>query len=238
MPLTPQEQVVQACHMLALAGQGDTLLGHVSVRVAGEKTFLMKATGYGLEEVTTNRLLQMNLEGAVLAGQLRRHSEWPIHAEIFRERADINAVVHTHAMCAIVFSLFSCPLEPLSYEGALFFPDEVIRFERTADLITTPELGQEVAQCLGRRKALLLRNHGLITVGATIEEACVLALHLEKACQVQLLAMQVDTPYTHLSEQEVDKKRAAYKEGRLAEAVWAYYCRKVQCDTNGRKERR
>jgi ribulose-5-phosphate 4-epimerase/fuculose-1-phosphate aldolase len=227
MQMTLQEQVTQACRILALAGQGDTLLGHVSARVANEKTFLMKATGYGLEEVTTSRLLRMNLEGTILAGQLRRHSEWPIHAEILRERADVNAIVHTHATYAMVFSMISCPLYPLSYEGALFFPDEIIRFERTADLITTPELGHEVAQRLGRRKALLLRNHGLITVGATIEEACVLALHLERACQMQLLAMQVGMSYTYLSEQEADKKRVAYKEGRLAEAVWAYYCRKI-----------
>lgn len=227
MDTTLQDQVSRACRILALAGQSDTLLGHVSARAAGDETFVIKAAGCGLEEVTPGRLLQMNLRGTILAGQPRAHSEWPIHAEIFRERADVNAVVHTHALYAMVFSMFSCSLDSLSYEGALFSPDEVIRFERTADLITTPELGRELAQHLGGRKAILLRNHGLVTVGATIAEASMLALLLEKACRIQLLAMQAGMPYTHLSRQEADKKRVAYEEGHLAEAMWAYYSRKI-----------
>jgi ribulose-5-phosphate 4-epimerase/fuculose-1-phosphate aldolase len=222
-----RELVTQACQILAFTGQGDALLGHVSHRVAGEETFWMKAAGCGLEEVSPGKVLHMHIDGSILDGHQRCHSEWPIHSEIYRVRTDINAIVHTHALHACVFSALAYPLHPLSYEGALFAPDNVVRFDSTADLIASVQQGREVASVLSSKSAMLLRNHGLVTVGPTIEEACMLAIHLEKACQMQLMILRTGLPYTALEAQEIQKKRAMYTQNHLAKALWAYYKRKV-----------
>lgn len=182
------EKLIQAGKVLADEGQGDLIWGHVSARASGRPDhILMKPAGIGLEEMDGDDVITVDLAGERTSGNRPRHVEVFIHTEIMRARPEVRAVVHTHPLHAVAFSALCRPLLPIGHEGALFC-DGLPVFDRTSDLIVDPELGKAVAACLDGRNALLLRNHGIVTAGGSIEEAVMTAVMLEKACKVQLLA--------------------------------------------------
>src|SRR5919197_1021212 len=182
-----KRRLAEACRVLANFDQGDDVWGHATVRVPGTDTFWMKPAGLGLEEIRSEDLLLVDLAGKVLRGRLPRHSEVFIHAEVFRARPNVGGVVHTHPVPATAFASLGVPLRPILHEGTNFVPPDVPRFNETTDLIVTPELGKAVARTLGDRPALFLVNHGIVTAGASIEEAVVNALLLDKIARAQLM---------------------------------------------------
>jgi L-fuculose-phosphate aldolase len=194
--------------VLALEGQDDYVAGHVSARLPDDPDlFLMKPANIGIEEMTPEDLLTIDLSGRVVAGTARRHNEVYLHSEILRARPDVNCVVHTHPVYAIVFSSLDQPLVPVSNEGVMFH-NALPVFSEVTDVITTPALGEALARCLCDHKAVLLRNHGIATTGTTIEEAVWLALKLERACQMQLLAVAAGGPKVlHIGDLASSKSR-------------------------------
>lgn len=216
-----KRRLTDACRILAMAGQGDDVWGHATARVPGTGTFWMKPAGLGLEEIRPDDLLLIDLDGRVLRGRLPRHSEVFIHSEILRARPEVGAVVHTHPVAATVFSSLAVPLRPIMHEGTNFVPPDVPRFEETSDLIVTPDLGRAVARTIADRPGLFLVSHGIVTAGATIEEATVNALLLDKAARAQLM-VPGGTPRTWTSDAEaLVKRERIYSAGNLA-SRWAY----------------
>jgi L-fuculose-phosphate aldolase len=186
--LEAREKLIAAGLILDAAGQGDLTRGHVSLRVPGDPGhFLMKPHSQGLDEITLQNMVLCNLSGEKVGGGGRRHSEVFIHSEIYQARPDVMSVIHTHPTHAVALSATGRPMLPISQPGVAF-ADGVPYFTATIDLIRSPEMGAGVARALGGHKAVLLRNHGVAVVGASIEEATVLALLLEEACKIQLLA--------------------------------------------------
>lgn len=218
-------QVAQACNILSMEGHLDTIYGHVTARIEGTEHIWMKPHTLGLEEVRAHDVLTLDLDGNKVAGELPRHSEFPIHTEIYRRRADVQCVIHTHPPYATAFSAVDTPLRPVNHEGTLFAP-VLPRFVQTSDLIVSQELGQAVAEALAGYNALLLKNHGIVVVGASVEEACVSAILLEKAARMQLLAQQYgDIEWTSESE-ALQKKQRMYRPEAF-KLMWAYFLRKL-----------
>lgn len=203
-----REQVAVASNVLGLEDLGDFFLGHVSIRDPAGRGVWMKATGWGFEEITPDRVLLIGWDGEVLAGEGRRHKEYPIHTEIMRARPDVDSVAHAHAPHAIAFAALAQPLRPLSHEGTLFVPPDVARFTETGNLILTRALGKALATALGDRNAALMVHHGIVTAGADVETAVVLAILLERACDKQLLAMAAGELRTWSSDEEALAKRS------------------------------
>ena len=221
-----RQKLALACRILAMEGHNDLTLGHVSARHPGTAVYWMKATGLGLEEVTPDDIVLLDLDGNKLWGQARPHNELPIHAEVYRARPDVMAVVHTHPVHATVFSAGDVPLRPITHEGILFYPD-VPRFTQTTDLILTREQGEGVARALGQGRAVLLRNHGIVAVGSSVEEACMVAIYLEKAARAQLLAQALGR-YTWTPDHEVPEKLAHTVSPRQLQRYWEYHVRKLR----------
>ncbi len=219
-----RRRLVDACRILAMAGQGDDVWGHATARVPGTDTFWMKPAGLGLEEIGPEDLQLIDLDGKILRGPHPRHSEVFIHSEILRARADVGAVVHTHPVPATVFSSLGVPLRPIMHEGTNFVPPDVPRFTETTDLIVTPALGRAVARTLGDRPALFLVNHGIVTAGATIEEATVNALLLDKIARAQLM-VPGGVPRVWTSDDEALVKRKRIYNPEALASRWAYYQR-------------
>lgn len=183
-----KQKLIAAGRILEAEGQGDLTRGHVSVRVPGDPSlFLMKPHSHGFGEITEDNIVICSLDGEKVGGRGRRHSEVFIHSEIFKVRPDVNSVIHTHPTYAVALSATGRPLLPISQPGVTF-SDGLPYYTETVDLIRTPEMGAGVARALGACKATLMRNHGVAVVGATIEESVVLALLLDEACRIQLLA--------------------------------------------------
>jgi ribulose-5-phosphate 4-epimerase/fuculose-1-phosphate aldolase len=185
----------------------------------------MKAGTFGFEEITSERVLLVSPEGEVVVGTGPRHAEYPIHTEVLRVRPDVGAVVHTHAPAAVAFASLDVPLRPLSHEGTLFVPPDVARFTRTGDLILTAELGGLLAADLGDRNAVLLLNHGIVTVGADVPVAVMSAILLERACRAQLTAMAAGGPARWSEDTEARSKRDHCYPPALLEQAWDYLVR-------------
>ncbi len=180
--------LIDAGLILAHLGQGDMTRGHVSLRVPGRPDlFLMKPHSVGLDEITEDNMLTIDLDGAVVSGNGRRHSEVFIHSEVLRARPDLGGVIHSHPAHAVALSQTGRALRPLS-QGGVLFADALPVFTATIDLIRTPEMGRAVAAALGPHHALLMRGHGVTVAGATLEQATVLAVMLEEAARIQLMA--------------------------------------------------
>jgi ribulose-5-phosphate 4-epimerase/fuculose-1-phosphate aldolase len=225
-----REQVALASNILGLEDLGDFGLGHVSVRDPEGRGVWMTASGWGFEEITPDRVVLVGWDGAMVSGDGHRHVEYPIHTEILRVRPDAQSVVHAHAPHAVAFAALDAPLRPISHEGTLFSPPDVARFTRTGDLITTPELGEALARAVGMRNAALLVHHGIVTVGATLESAVVLAVLLEQACRGQLLAMAVGELRTWSDDDEALAKRAHVYP---LDVIWDYLRRKLEKSQRG-----
>ncbi|MFE4758495.1 class II aldolase/adducin family protein [Streptomyces mirabilis] len=179
--------VATASRILAADGHGDLVWGHASARDPQGRGVWIKAAGWGLEEVTPERVHLVDESGDVLEGDGPRHSEYPIHTEILAARPDVGGVVHVHSPHAIALAATGQPLRPVSHAANFFVPPQVPVYTGTADLIMTPALGKEVAATLGDARAVFLVNHGIVTVGPDLETATVTAVLLERACQQQLL---------------------------------------------------
>ncbi len=225
-----KELLVNACKVLAFAGQKDGIWGHVSLRLPQKDLFLMKPWGFGLEEVTAEDVITVNLDGQKVEGTRKIHTEVPLHSEILRARPEVNCVIHTHPLAPIAFSALDVPLLPLSNECCVFY-EELPVYSACTDLIREKSRGEEVAQCLGGSRAVILRNHGIVTAGTTVGEAVMWALFLDRACQTQLLAMQSGGPKCWSTREDALGRKAKQGgvpgDGRM-DAAFAYYVRQMK----------
>jgi L-ribulose-5-phosphate 4-epimerase len=223
-----RHEVALGCRVLGAADQGDLVWGHVSARDPEGRGVWMKAAGYGFEEVGADEVVLVDRAGAVLDGAGRRHAEFPIHTEVVAARADVGAVVHTHSPSAVALGATGHRLRPISHEANLFVPPPLARFTETGDLILTPELGRAVVAALGDRNAILLVNHGIVTVGPDVPTAVVTAVLLDRACRIQLTAMSAGGWATWSDDTEALAKREHCYPPELLRQAWDYLVRRVQ----------
>jgi L-fuculose-phosphate aldolase len=189
-----KENIIWAGKVLVGQGQDDFTRGHISVRLPDDPSlFLMKPHSIGLDEITIDNILTIGLDGNVVAGKARRHSEVYIHSEIFKARADVACVLHTHPTYSIALSASGRPIKAYSQAGALF-RDALGTYDDTINLIRTPEMGAGVARALGSRRAVLLKNHGVVVAGASIEEVVISTIMLEDAAQIQMITEAAGAP--------------------------------------------
>ncbi|MBO0770384.1 MAG: class II aldolase/adducin family protein [Actinobacteria bacterium] len=234
MPITPSTSaeairlVLQSCQALSAAGQADMVWGHASVRDPAGRGAWLKCSGWGFEEIDESRIVLVSPRGEVLEGNGPRHIEYPIHTEIMARRSDAGAVVHTHSDAANAFSALDVPLRPISHAGALFCYPGVPRFTRTGGLISSPELGQALADALGDAPACLLPQHGLVAVGPDMPAAVMTAVLLDRACQTQLTAMAAGPLARWGPAGDTVAKRAVVWSDAQLRAGWEYLLRRYQ----------
>lgn len=212
-------RVAACCRLLQLEGHLN-YSGHVSARVPGEETFLIHPFLTSRARVTADDMLTCDLDGRVTvasrSGQPPR--EVFIHAEVYRARPDVGAVLHTHAELAAVFSVVAQPLVPV--RGAAYRWRTGVPVHPYPSHIDTAEKGRAVAATLGSHNALLLRSHGGVIVAEGIEALLADAIHFDENARSLLRAIDVGT-YSALTESELDVIEASYQRSSHVEKVWA-----------------
>jgi L-fuculose-phosphate aldolase len=169
-----------------MEGHGDITLGHLSFRDPKGRGLWLKKSQRGLDEVYAfEDFVLIDFDGRQLENAGKCHSEWPIHTEIMKARPDVNVVGHTHAHYSVLFSAAEEELRALNHEGANLI-SALARFRLTAGLINTQPLGQALAESLGNASVVLMKNHGVTFVGATLEEATLNGIFIERACRAQI----------------------------------------------------
>lgn len=197
MSVLLREQIIAACKQLDSSGLNRGTSGNVSCREGAH--FLITPSGVPVDEITPSRIVTLEFDGKVI-GIGKPSSEWQFHADILRARPEINAVVHTHAPHATALACLREDLPPFHYMIAIAGGDSV----RCAPyaLFGTETLSHHAVEALRERKACLLANHGMITLGRDLDEAMTIAIELESLCQQYLIARQVGQPAI-LSEEEM-----------------------------------
>ena len=223
-----KEHLIVAGKVLVAQGQDDFTRGHISFRLPDNPgLFFMKAHSIGLDEITMQNILTIDLEGNVVAGTARRHSEVYIHSEIFKARPDINCVIHTHPTYTIALSATGRPLKCYSQPGALFH-DALGTYDDTINLIRTHAMGAGVARALGRGRGVLLKNHGVVVTGATIAEAVIGTIMLENGAMVQLLVEAAGDPAPEFSRSDIEKLRGDITQPEQFTINFDYLVRRIK----------
>ena len=181
-----------ACYRLVdLYGMTDLHLNHISARVPGhDDHFLINPFGMMYEEITASSLIKVDLDGNIISNTNADYginlAGYVIHSAIHGARPDVACVLHTHTNAGMAVSSLKCGLLPLTQTAMRFSKVAYHDFEGVA--VDVDERERLVAD-LGDCEAMILRNHGLLTVGRSIGQAFNSIYRLERACQSQLMAM-------------------------------------------------
>jgi L-fuculose-phosphate aldolase len=220
------EQLTAACHVLYVQGHNDVNHGQISARLAGEDRYWIRGAALGFDEVGPEDFAQVALAGDVIQGSAPVPPEWPIHAEIYAARPDVNAIVHTHAPATVVFGALGDELLPLSHDACPFYR-RLGTFSRTTNTITSRDVARMMVNDLGANPAVLLKNHGVVVVGESIKAATILAVMLEKACTMQLKVPTGRTASASPASDVAEKNAFIFSDLSVA-TYWSYYLRKVE----------
>lgn len=184
---TDVEKLALTCRILHSHGLASGLAGQVTARV-GEGRYYTQRLGLGLEEITASNLLLVDEDLQVIQGAGMPNPANRFHTWIYRERPDVNCIIHTHPLHASALSMLGVPL-------AISHMDNMGLYEDCAFLPEWPgipfgnEEGEIISAGLGNKRAILLAHHGLLVACPSIEQACTLTLMFERAASMQLLAM-------------------------------------------------
>ena len=180
-----------ACYRLvALYGMSDLTYNHISARLGAREEFLINSFGLLYEEMTASSLIKLDHEGKILAKPDLPYGVNPagfvLHSAVHAARPEIGCVIHTHSVAGMAISAMKCGLLPLAQTSMRFAKVAYHDYEGVVlDLDEQERLVRDLGDC----EAMILRNHGLLVVGATIPEAFNALYRLERACQLQLAAM-------------------------------------------------
>ncbi len=176
-------------------GFSEGVAGHVTARDP-ELTdhFWVNPFGMSFNQIRVSDLILVDHTGTVVEGS------WPvngaafaIHSQVHAARPDVIAAAHTHSVHGKAFSSLHRTLDPLTQDACAFYDDHVLFDDYTGVVLDLDE-GRKIADALGARKAAILQNHGLLTVGHTVDEAAWWFITMERTCQAQLLAEAAGRP--------------------------------------------
>jgi ribulose-5-phosphate 4-epimerase/fuculose-1-phosphate aldolase len=189
------ERLAAAFRLLARHGLDEGVAGHLTVRDPGRPDhFWVNPFAVPFRTIRVSDLQLVDGAGAVVAGDRAINvSAFAIHASIHEARPDLNAAVHTHSRFGRAWSSLGRLLDPITQDHCDFYRDHGLYDAYLGRVVDSTE-GDAIATALGPHKAVILRNHGLLTGGQTIEEAVWWFLRLERCCEIQLLAEAAGTP--------------------------------------------
>ncbi|WQF85539.1 Putative class II aldolase/adducin [Colletotrichum destructivum] len=187
------EQMALAFRVFARKGYTDGLAGHISVRdPENPHTFWTNPLAVHFGLLKASDMILVDYAGKPIGGNMSRPANaagFLIHSAVRRARPDVIAACHTHSPHGMAWSAFGRPLEMITQDAAYLYGDAQAVYQDFGGVVLTEEEGERIGAALGPRgKGMILQNHGLLTVGTTVEEACFLMTLMERACQCQLLA--------------------------------------------------
>ena len=218
-----RDQLAWACRILAAEGYADLTLGHISARGPGGEVWI-KRKGVALDEVEPDDVVSLDDTDAVL------HLETVLHTGVYRAREDVGAVVHGHPPHATALGATTADLALLTHDGILF-AEGVGRFD-DPDLVVDDDQGDRVASALGRRRAVLMQNHGVLAVGKDVPWAVLTAITLERAARLQSIASTLGELRPMAPELALQLLPVKYRD-EFVDEYWAAWQRQVARDGGG-----
>jgi ribulose-5-phosphate 4-epimerase/fuculose-1-phosphate aldolase len=214
-------RLASAFRVFAHLGFDEGVAGNIVVRDPEfTETFWLNPFGRYFGNICVSDLIRVDKSGEILEGPDSdvNLSALILHGQILEHRPDIHSVVHAHSIYGRSFSATGKTLRPLTVEATAFYDDHVV-FGKVGGVMNKMEEGKLVAEALENKKAMILANHGLLTVGKTVDEAAWWFIALERSCQMQLLAEAVCDP-KEMTEAEALR---CYQELGNSAAGWRQY---------------
>src|SRR5258707_344552 len=217
-----REDVALANRILERVGLAHAF-GHASARIPGTNTFLLPTRrSPGLAEAED--LLVIDTEGKLIAGEGEPNSEFWIHARLYAARADVGGVVHAHPPACVCLTQIGEPHRVVHNQGGIF-AGGVPEYSRVG-LIRTRELGEVLAQAVGRGNSVMMRGHGITTAFADVRSATVAACYLEESAALQLRMLASaggDAKRLRAYTKEEAESLRDQVTGNVAKRAWEYF---------------
>lgn len=226
-------QDLAACYRLTHRfGMSDLVSCHISARVPGRPgSFYINRFGLMFDEVTASNLVEVDLAGHVRGHEAARINPagLAVHSAILGARPDVACVLHTHSPAGAAVSLLEDGLLPVSQFALQFYGD--LAYHDYEGIILDDGERERLVRDLGSAKAMILRSHGLLTVGRSVGEAFTLMYNLDRACDVQIRAMSTGAPLRHLSDavcRLTAQQHATFDGDDVGDAEWAALMRDIE----------
>jgi ribulose-5-phosphate 4-epimerase/fuculose-1-phosphate aldolase len=176
-------------------GFDEGVAGHITARDPEDPTrFWVNPFGMAFSHISVSDLICVDHEGNVVVGNaFVNGAAFAIHSQVHAARPDVVAAAHSHSTYGRAFSTLGKTLDPITQDACAFYQDHAL-FDDFTGVVLDLEEGRRIAATVGTNKAAILRNHGLLTVGHTVEAAVWWFITMERTCQVQLLAMAAGQP--------------------------------------------
>jgi len=190
-----KQRLAAAFRMFSKCGFDEGVAGHITARDP-ELTdhFWVNPFGMHFGQVRVSDLILVNDSGEVVeGGRPVNAAAFAIHSQVHKARPDVIAAAHAHSLYGKSWSSLGRLLDPITQDACAFYGDHALFDDYTGVVLDTEE-GRRISGALGNRKAVILRNHGLLTVGESVDEAAWWFLTMERSCQAQLLAEAAGTP--------------------------------------------
>lgn len=199
--------------------------GHIAARMPGRDAFYIQVRDDSRAELAPERILLVDYDGKVLAGDGKPPSELPIHIGILKARPDVQAVLHCHMEIAIAFTMMDgVELKPMRARAVRW--ESGIPTHPDPSHIKLTEQARALAQTLGPHHAALMRAHGLVLVAESVPALLIDAVHFKENANAQLLALQAGTKPLPLTAAEMEQiNRHEMREAHIPK-LWNYYVRK------------
>ena len=208
-----------ACYRLVdLYGMADMMANHISARVPGEEgTFLINAYGLMYEEITASSLLKVDHHGNILTkpdfgdlGYGLNRAGSVIHSAVHAARPEVACVIHTHSWASMAVSSLECGLLPLTQTAMRFLK---VTYHDYQGVVLNESEQESLVRDLGNAEAMILRNHGALTVGRSIGEAFNWLHRLVLSCRAQIGTMSCNSPLAKVTPEVLEDTWNQYQPG-------------------------
>jgi ribulose-5-phosphate 4-epimerase/fuculose-1-phosphate aldolase len=225
-----KQKLAGALRIFGRFGFGEGVAGHITVRDPEfPDHFWVNPFGKSFRHMQVSDLLLVNHAGEVVYGtQPVNRAAFVIHSSIHQSRPDVTAAAHAHSLHGKAFSSLGIPLDPITQDACIFYEDHAVITVQGGAVVFEVEAGKELAAAFPTGKAAIHQNHGLFTVGETIDEAVFWFVSMERSCHAQLLAMAAGEP------KKINHEYAAYTRAQTGfplagwfsfQPLWQEICR-------------
>ncbi|KAJ9397550.1 hypothetical protein DTO282F9_5555 [Paecilomyces variotii] len=184
-----KQHLAAAFRIFADRGFDEGVAGHISVRdPILTDHFWLNPLSQHFATISVSDLILVNEDGQVVIGdEPINAAAFAIHSEIHKARPDVHAACHAHSVAGKAYSVFGKPLDMMTQDALRFYKSHAV-YDNFGGVVLNREEGKRIAKALGNGKAVILQNHGLLTVGQSVDEAAFWFISLDKTCMAQLLA--------------------------------------------------
>ena len=191
-----KERLAGAFRLFAEFGFDEGVAGHITARDPERLDhFWVNPFGLYFGRIRASDLILVDHSGKVVEGRAEVNlAAFAIHSRIHAARPDVIAAAHAHSLYGKSWSSLGRRLDPLTQDACAFYEDHVV-FDDYSGVVEETSEGDHIAHALGAKKAAILRNHGLLTVGHTVDEAAWWFITMDRSCQAQLLAEAAGQPH-------------------------------------------